>query len=44
MNPDNDIIKGEKLTKRFGEFVAVDQISMDVGRGQIFGFRRQRCG
>lgn len=37
MNPDN-IIKVEKLTKRFGEFVAVDQISMDVGRGQIFGF------
>lgn len=37
MNPDN-IIKVEKLTKRFGDFVAVDQISMDVGRGQIFGF------
>lgn len=37
MNPDN-IIKVEKLTKRFGEFVAVDQISMDVGRGQILDF------
>jgi ABC-2 type transport system ATP-binding protein len=26
------------LTKRFGEFKAVDQISFDVDRGEIFGF------
>ena len=26
------------LTKRFGDFVAVDGISFDVGKGEIFGF------
>ncbi len=26
------------LTKRFGAFVAVDAVSFDVGRGEIFGF------
>lgn len=26
------------LTKRFGSFTAVDHISFDVGRGEIFGF------
>jgi ABC-2 type transport system ATP-binding protein len=28
----------ENLTKRFGDFVAVDNISVDVKRGEIFGF------
>ena len=28
----------EKLTKRFGDFVAVDQVSLSVGKGEIFGF------
>ena len=28
----------EKLTKRFGGFTAVDAISFEVGRGEIFGF------
>jgi ABC-2 type transport system ATP-binding protein len=28
----------EGLTKRFGDFVAVDHIGMNVPRGQIFGF------
>ncbi len=28
----------ENLTKRFGDFVAVDQISLEVKRGEIFGF------
>jgi ABC-2 type transport system ATP-binding protein len=28
----------ESLTKRFGEFVAVDQVSFVVARGEIFGF------
>jgi ABC-2 type transport system ATP-binding protein len=28
----------EGLTKRFGDFVAVDHIDMNVPRGQIFGF------
>ena len=28
----------DKLTKKFGQFVAVDQISLTVGEGEIFGF------
>ena len=32
------IITARNLTKRFGSFVAVDDISLDVQRGEIFGF------
>lgn len=32
------VIKTNKLTKRFGDFVAVDGISFDVHKGEIFGF------
>src|SRR5579863_2845705 len=32
------VITAEKLTKKFGQFVAVDQISFDVTKGEIFGF------
>jgi len=32
------IIKVENLVKRFGELVAVDNISFSVARGEIFGF------
>lgn len=32
------VIKAEMLTKRFGAFTAVDAISFDVQRGEIFGF------
>lgn len=32
------IIITESLTKRFGDFTAVDQISFDVEKGEIFGF------
>ena len=32
------VIKVENLTKRFGNFTAVDNISFDVKRGEIFGF------
>ncbi len=28
----------EDLTKRFGDFVAVDHISFAIGRGEVFGF------
>jgi len=31
-------ISVEKLTKRFGQFTAVDEISFEVSRGEIFGF------
>jgi ABC-2 type transport system ATP-binding protein len=32
------IISVRELTKRFGDFTAVDRITFDVGRGEIFGF------
>jgi ABC-2 type transport system ATP-binding protein len=35
----NDVvITANKLTKHFGQFVAVDAISFEVKRGEIFGF------
>jgi len=34
----NKVITADKLTKRFGDFVAVDNISFDVHKGEIFGF------
>ena len=33
-----NMIEVEKLTKRFGNFTAVDNVSFQVGKGQIFGF------
>lgn len=32
------VIKTEKLTKRFGDFTAVNEISFEVNKGEIFGF------
>ncbi len=32
------IITADKLSKRFGDFVAVNEISFEVCRGEIFGF------
>jgi len=32
------IIKVEKLTKKFGDFIAVNAISFEVKKGEIFGF------
>jgi len=32
------IITANKLTKRFGDFVAVNEISFEVNKGEIFGF------
>lgn len=32
------IINVEHLTKKFGDFTAVDDISFTVGKGEIFGF------
>lgn len=34
----NKVITAEQLTKRFGDFTAVDDISFDVYKGEIFGF------
>ncbi len=37
---ENDIksISARELTKKFGSFTAVDHISFDVNKGEIFGF------
>ena len=32
------MIECDKLTRRFGHFTAVDQVSFRVGKGSIFGF------
>jgi len=33
----NSIIEVKDLTKKFGDFTAVDKISFDVKKGEIFG-------
>ncbi|HYT66913.1 MAG TPA: ABC transporter ATP-binding protein [Vicinamibacterales bacterium] len=35
---DRPAIEVRELTRRFGQFVAVDRVSFDVARGEIFGF------
>lgn len=37
MNRDK-VISVKNLSKKFGEFIAVDRISFEVERGEIFGF------
>src|ERR1700712_4884046 len=32
------VIKTDKLTKRFGSFIAADEITFEVEKGEIFGF------
>ncbi|MEN0053865.1 MAG: ABC transporter ATP-binding protein [Mucilaginibacter sp.] len=32
------VIKTEKLTKRFGDFIATNEITLEVYKGEIFGF------
>lgn len=32
------VIKTDKLTKRFGDFIATNEITFDVRKGEIFGF------
>ena len=36
--PDDVVILAEKLTRKFGDFTAVDAISFEVKAGEIFGF------
>ena len=31
-------IKSDKLTKRFGDFTAVDHLTFEIFKGEIFGF------
>jgi ABC-2 type transport system ATP-binding protein len=37
MTPETTAIRVEGLTKRFGDFTAVDGVSFDVARGSVFG-------
>jgi ABC-2 type transport system ATP-binding protein len=37
-SPQTEVIAVENLTRKFGKFVAVDHISFQVTRGEIFGF------
>src|SRR5437868_13118720 len=32
------VLRTEKLTKRFGDLVAVNAIDLEVGEGEVFGF------
>ena len=38
MDTELNVIEIRNLTKKFGNFTAVDNISFDVRRGEIFGF------
>ncbi len=38
MSPDDPIIVAKCLTKRYGDLVAVDDLSVTVNKGEIFGF------
>jgi len=38
MTTNNTAIQAEALTKRFGDFTAVDAITFEVKKGEIFGF------
>ncbi len=38
MNSSDDVVIVNNLTKRFGDFVAVDDLSLSVGKGRILGF------
>ena len=34
----NNVIEVENLTKKFGDFIAVNAITFEVKKGEIFGF------
>ena len=38
MDRNDKVIRVKDLTKKFGDFTAVDHITFDVSRGEIFGF------
>jgi ABC-2 type transport system ATP-binding protein len=38
MNDENVTLRVENVTKRFGDFTAVDDLSFDVRAGRVFGF------
>jgi ABC-2 type transport system ATP-binding protein len=38
LRPDEPRIRVDRLTRRFGNFIAVDAVSFDVAGGEVFGF------
>jgi ABC-2 type transport system ATP-binding protein len=38
VQPEGNAVEIRELVKRFGDFVAVDNVSLEVARGEIFGF------
>ena len=38
MPEDNNSVVIENLVKQFGGFVAVDHVSLDIRKGEVFGF------
>ncbi|KJS08201.1 MAG: multidrug ABC transporter ATP-binding protein [Hoeflea sp. BRH_c9] len=36
--PEEPAIRARDLTRRFGDFTAVDKVNFDIARGEIFGF------
>ena len=38
MNDSDVVVETEGLTKRYGEFTALDSLTMRIGKGQILGF------
>src|SRR5438105_6360030 len=38
MSPGQPVVETKELTKKYGEFVALDQLTLAIERGQILGF------
>ena len=38
MQPDGPVVETRELTKKYGSFLALDRLTLSVGRGQILGF------
>src|SRR5215831_105121 len=38
MGTDTPVVETHELTKKYGQFLALDRLTMSVGRGQILGF------
>lgn len=38
MNTNNSAVVATDLTRHFGDTIAVDQLSLEIGRGEVFGF------
>ena len=38
MGTDGTVVRTHELTKKYGKFLALDRLTMSVGRGQILGF------